>query len=240
LSFEDDQAIIDLDSGELSKFIDNLDFYLKSNDLTSLKMSVDNCLELEESLNNLADSYTDNLVTNLYKIIDYIDKVLDVIPDRTLKALLSENKKQIESYLQRIEKYDDYAKYKQDKEGDYSYYEKVSSPYYKYSKYAKEKARQLAEDSKFKPNTETPEGFRDIALSIRDGFDHVIPDERPDLDYAFSEGLKRLRQRQEEYSKFADKITKQELSYENDPEKYLTEKVIKPLAGRILSEGKEP
>lgn len=222
-SYVEDEALNQLCPEELSKYISLLQKHYRVQDNESFILAVDNAVSLSDNLDKLkgSESYTPNMVGPLQQILQLIDVVLPEISDKTLSALLTENKAKIEDFLKDIT---------------------PSTRPYDYGQYDyKTQGKKLAEEVKTKPFRELSEDWKAIADNIKDYHEHAEKslsevEPKPDdiVNLGFAESYRAYKLRQAEYDRERQRLIPKELS-----EKETLDKKIESLTSMLMRDFKE-
>jgi len=146
--FEEDEALTQLDSENLEKFIRSFDTYLENvEDKSGRYLITDNLVTFLEYMPKVRNYY-DGFKELLTKISDKIDQAREQTKDTTILALLNESLQLIKKYLG-----SSYNEYKQ------KYYEK-------YPKEPKDKTKELAELYAKQIMNRNMEPLSDLGLAI--------------------------------------------------------------------------
>lgn len=230
-NYEEDQAIIELEKDQLAKFKNCLVYYVQNlSDGEALCLNVDNSICLSENLDKITSGYDEDAIPLLKEIHKLIPHALDVVQDKTLRSLLSENLQKLEAFFRRFdigkEKYEEPSKVPQEK-------------------YVKEYAQKLSNDLKFVPKMEPSEAWKTLYDSVRKRYTSGVeePNSTPDVEDFILKSIQRYRERREETERllkgFNQLHREAELSIDRDPHLYFKEKVLPAICDRIIREGRK-
>jgi hypothetical protein len=186
---------------------------------------LDNSLELSQSLSTNTD-YDDDTISTLQDIVKLIETVIPLITDPTLKHLLIENEAKLREFFNK------------------KAIALSNQPYGQENPSIQDILRKLANEITVeRKNRELSSDWSKIANTVKNQYESMTGNYQfSDLDKWMEQSLKRYRERKEESEKrkLACEIKQTpELSYEADSEEYFRQKVLLPLASKLLKECKE-
>lgn len=227
----DNEALARLDPSELSKYISALEYYVgHPYEAESLVLATGNSCELSDNLPKINNGYTEDMVKPLQEILSLIEKTLPLIRDKTLSAMLEDNRKEILSFFSKFS-------IEPSKDSQYTYSEKTSNPYYRDYKAARDYVKnKLSEEKNKLPCDQTRQLYADIGEGLKYLSENNIRSQRPDIDTFIEEGLARYRERKHQWSMWEGRKGTEELC-ESDPKRYFRETVLPRLVDKIVKDG---
>jgi len=233
--YDADEALSRLESVELKKYIKGLKYYLANpQDEVGLYLAVDNAIQLSDWTPKLQDySYDSSMFDYLQQIANILPDAIANVTDRNLKKILEDNLDVLYGYLAKVYKQSTEKPDDTEEMDNKEYIKKVINPYYEYeTPELREHIKNLTKQTK---ETELGQEWKNIADNLADSYNRQPVDpQSPDIDTFIVEGMKRFRQRAEEYTAMNPKAP--ELSKSLSPEAEFRLKVLDPLAKRILME----
>ena len=227
-----------LSNDDLAIYGKALKYYLlHPNDNESLFLCISNALELSK-LDKIPRSKLDDISAILEEISNLIDSAQRTVTDPTLTALLRKNKVSITRYLG--------PNYQPKRDFRKEEIRKAINPNYQLeTPQLSATVRKMTNEAL--SNRESGEEWKSVAIGlISDGNDKSRQLHDDAIDEIMNNGLINLRERQKEMDKFLPQREllrkygkKTELSWEDNPEEYMRQKVMLPLADRLLKELKD-
>ena len=238
IDLEEDEAITALSNNDLAIYTKALKYYLlHPSDNEALFLCISNALELSQ-LDNLPKSKLEDISAILEEISNLIDSAQRTVTDPTLTALLRKNKVSITRYLG--------PNYQPKRDFRKEEIRKAINPNYPLeTPQLAATVRKMASEAL--SNRESGEEWKSVAIGLTsDGNDKSRQLHDDAIDEIMNNGLINLRERQKEMDKFLPQREllrkygkKTELSWEDNPEEYMRQKVMLPLADRLLKELKD-
>jgi hypothetical protein len=210
---------------ELLKFTNALSAHIASpRSPENWIICLDNSIELSQSL-AFDNDYDEETLSMLKQILKLVKTALPQVTDATLKNLLMENQAKLIEFFNK-------------KESELS-----NHPFGVENPDIQNIVRKLSEEITVpRANRELSSDWSKIANTVKNQYESMTGNYQfEDLDKWMEQSLQRYRQRKEESDKrrlIGEIKEVSELSYENNPQEYFRQRVLLPLASRLLKESK--